>query len=212
VANPARGSLEQTEIRDTVLAMRSLFPFENRPAPLPEIPGLRYLPDYITQAQEQELAAAIDAEPWNTNWERRRQLYGATYGRQDEAVRPIPDWGQDLAARMHLEGLGERQFDQMLINEYLPGQGIAFHLDYEPFDRTVVSLSLLSACVMDFRHVAGDRRESLLLEPRSLLVLSDEARYQWQHGIARRKNDKWQGETIRRLRRLSVTYRLLKRT
>ena len=72
----------------------------------------------------------------------------------------------------------------MLVNEYLPGQGIALHRDYEPFGRTVVSLSLLSPCVMDFRHRPTGRRERLLLEPRSLLVLSDEARYDWEHGIA----------------------------
>ena len=41
--------------------------------------------------------------------------------------------------------------------------------------------------------------------------MSDEARYQWQHGIARRKSDRWQGAVIPRSRRLSVTLRLLKR-
>jgi alkylated DNA repair dioxygenase AlkB len=91
------------------------------------------------------------------------------------------------------EKITNRAFDQLLVNEYLPGQGIALHRDYEPFDRTVVSLSLLSSCVMDFYHPARGRRESLLLEPRSLLVLCDEARYEWQHGIARRKTDRWHG-------------------
>lgn len=53
-------------------------------------------------------------------------------------------------------------------------------------------------------------QHSLLLEPRSLLVLSDEARYQWQHGIARRKNDRWHGVVIPLARRLSITFRALK--
>jgi alkylated DNA repair dioxygenase AlkB len=99
----------------------------------------------------------------------------------------------------------------MLVNEYVPGQGIAPHRDYAPFDRTVVSLSLLTACVMDFKQAESERRESLLLEPRSLLVLTDEARYEWQHGIAPRKSDRWQGRNLPRGRRLSVTFRLLKR-
>jgi alkylated DNA repair dioxygenase AlkB len=103
-----------------------------------------------------------------------------------------------------------RPFDQMLVNEYLPGQGISLHRDYEPFDRTVVSISLLSACVMDFRRVADGRRESLLLEPRSLLVLSDEARYEWEHGIAPRKKDRWRGGPVPRSRRVSVTFRQVK--
>jgi len=95
----------------------------------------------------------------------------------------------------------------MLVNEYFPGQGIAMHRDYEPFDRTVVSLSLLSLCVMDFRHISSGRQERLLLEPRSLLILTDEARYDWEHGIASRKKDTWHGLPIERGRRLSITFR-----
>jgi alkylated DNA repair dioxygenase AlkB len=60
---------------------------------------------------------------------------------------------------------------------------------------------------MQFRKMESGETESLLLEPRSLLVLSDEARYDWQHGIARRKNDIWQGIRIPRERRLSITFR-----
>jgi alkylated DNA repair dioxygenase AlkB len=63
---------------------------------------------------------------------------------------------------------------------------------------------------MDFRHPGDGRRGAWLLEPRSLLILSDEARYEWQHGIFRRKNDHWQGRVIPRSRRLSITFRLLR--
>jgi alkylated DNA repair dioxygenase AlkB len=98
----------------------------------------------------------------------------------------------------------------MLVNEYLPGQGIAMHRDYEPFDRTVVSLSLLTHCVMDFRHIASDQWKRLLLEPRSLLILTDAARYDWEHGIASRKKDIWHDVPISRGRRLSITFRTKK--
>ena len=188
--------------------MCTLFPMAVETADLPSIPGLSYLRDYISAKQEMELAAAIDLEPWDTTWKRRRQLYGWSYGRGGDPVRAIPAWGLRLAKRMHDDGISDRPFNQMLINEYLPGQGISLHCDYEPFDRTVVSLSLLSPCVMDFRHSKNERRESLLLEPRSRLVLSDEARYEWQHGIAPRKKDRWHGNVIERGRRLSVTFRL----
>jgi alkylated DNA repair dioxygenase AlkB len=176
---------------------------------VPQIPGLAYHSDYIDAKQEAELVSAIDAEPWDTTWKRRRQSYGHSYNKTD-ARRDIPSWAQFLVERLDGDGISGRPFDQMLVNEYFPGQGISLHKDYEPFDRTVVSLSLLSACVMDFRNVTDGRRESLLLEPRSLLVLSDEARYEWQHGIANRKSDRWKGAVIRRARRLSVTFRLLK--
>jgi alkylated DNA repair dioxygenase AlkB len=189
--------------------MNLLFPVSVEPADVPAIPGLRCLPQYITPEVEAELIRVIDAEPWDTKWERRRQPYGAAYGKESVG-REIPTWGVGLAERMLREGISDRLFDNMLVNEYLPGQGIALHRDYSPFDRTVVSLSLLSPCVMDFRHEKSGRKQSLLLEPRSLLVLSDEARYEWQHGIARRKNDRWQGVSIPRGRRLSVTFRLKK--
>jgi alkylated DNA repair dioxygenase AlkB len=104
----------------------------------------------------------------------------------------------------------DRSFDHLLVNEYLPGQGIGLHSDYEPFDRTVASLSLLSACVMDFRHPSTGRRERLLLQPCSLLVLSDEARYTSQHGIAHRKRDWWNSIVSERGWRISVTFRAVK--
>jgi alkylated DNA repair dioxygenase AlkB len=190
--------------------MSRLFPIEFAAGDVPSIPGLSYMPQYITRAEESRLVEAIDAEAWDTTWERRRQPYGWSYSSEGASGRPIPPWGQALADRMHRDGISERPFDQMLVNEYLPGQGIALHRDYSPFDRTVVSLSLLSPCVMDFHHPPTGRRESLLLEPRSLLVISDAARYDWQHGIARRKSDRWQGIRIPRARRLSVTFRLRK--
>jgi alkylated DNA repair dioxygenase AlkB len=190
--------------------MDSLFPITVAAEDLPDIPGLIYLPEYVSEPDEQALAAAIDQEAWNTAWERRRQPYGGSYGEGNDPLRPIPPWGLRLAERMFREGLAQRPFDQMLVNEYLPGQGIALHRDYEPFDRTVVALSLLAPCVMDFRHAQDGRQMPLLLERRSVLILRDEARYDWEHGIARRKSDVWKGFRIPRARRLSVTFRSYK--
>lgn len=190
--------------------MGSLFPIKVLASDVPTIAGLSYWREYISPAEESNLVASIDRQRWDTTWDRRRQPYGASYGKRGTHEVPIPPWGRSLARRMHDEGISDREFDQMLINEYEPGQGIALHRDYDPFDRTVVSLSLLSPCLMEFRHVKTGERASLLLEPCSLLVLSDEARYDWQHGIARRKKDQWQGFVIPRSRRLSVTFRALK--
>lgn len=176
----------------------------------PSIPGLAVRLEYISAELERELAALIDQQPWDTSWERRRQSYGRSYGKGREPNREIPEWGLSFIERMQQEQISDQPFNQMLVNEYLPGQGIALHRDYEPFDHIVVSLSLLAPCVMDFRRVADAHRESMLLERRSLLILRDEARYDWEHGIARRKNDRWQGQVIPRARRLSVTFRRAK--
>jgi len=189
--------------------METLFPLVVAPTDLPPVPGLRYIPEYVTEAEQRALVEVIDRLPWNTEWRRRRQLYGSGRYGSGEATAPIPDWGRRLSDRLHGDGITDQPFDHMLVNEYQPGQGIASHRDYAPYGRTVVSLSLLSACVMDFCHVTTGRREQLLLLPRSLLVLSDEARFDWEHGIASRKRDLWQGMPVSRSRRLSVTFRFL---
>jgi alkylated DNA repair dioxygenase AlkB len=190
--------------------MRTLFDDDLPVQDLPAIPGLFYLEDFLTFESEAELTLAIDSAEWDTTWERRRQLYGRSYGRKALRAAPLPLWGRLLGDRIVATGHTGHGFDQMLVNEYLPGQGIALHCDYEPFDRTVASISLLSRCVMDFRRVADGHRENLPLEPRSLLILSDDARYEWQHGIARRRRDRLKGLTIPRTRRLSVTFRRFK--
>lgn len=188
--------------------MRTLFELEDA---VPPIPGLLYVPDFLDAARERELVELIDLGEWDTTWERRRQLFGVSYGRDRQSLAPLPDWGRTLADQAARAAAFPDPFDQMLINEYLPGQGIALHRDYDPFDRTVVSISLISCCVMDFRRVTDNRCESVLLRPTSLLALTDEARYEWEHGIARRKNDCWNGTLIPRSRRVSVTFRRLKK-
>src|SRR5947199_8850880 len=125
--------------------MQRLFSAIEHTHATPDILGLSYHPDYIDAKQESELIAAIDREPWDTTWKRRRQPYGQAYGKHDENRRAIPPWAVFLVDRLYDEGISNRPFDQMLVNEYFAGQGISLHRDYEPFDRTVVSLSLLSA-------------------------------------------------------------------
>src|SRR5687767_13295189 len=107
--------------------MSRLFPIEVDADDIPKIPGLLYLRDYIDPEKEAELIAALDRVPWDTSWERRRQLYGGAYGDQQSVVRPIPGWGRELGDRIWRDGYNDRPFDHMLINEYLPGQGIAMH-------------------------------------------------------------------------------------
>ena len=188
----------------------SPFTADNDSQAAESIAGLLLRLEYISPETEQKLASLIDEQPWDTSWERRRQPYGRSYGNGQELNPAISDWGLQLIDGFTRDRIGDQPFNQMLVNEYRPGQGIALHRDYAPFDRTVVSLSLLAPCVMDFRCVADGRREHLLLPRRSLLILQDDARYAWEHGIARRKNDRHAGNVIPRARRLSITFRRTK--
>ena len=97
--------------------------------------------------------------------------------------------------------------DQVIVNEYLPGQGISPHINcISCFGNVICSLSLLSPCVMDFIE---EEKISILLEPSSLLLLTGSSRYNWKHGIAARKSDIYDSNKIIRQRRISVTFRTI---
>jgi alkylated DNA repair dioxygenase AlkB len=178
------------------------------------VSGLSLLPDFITEAEERELLSVIDQQPWLTDLQRRVQHYGYRYdytARQvtaDLYLGALPDWLQPLATRLHCEGLFASSPDQVIVNDYQPSQGIAPHVDCIPcFGDTIASLSLGSGCLMDFTHSNTAQKNSLFLSSRSLLMLQGDARYRWQHGIAKRKSDVVDGFKMQRGRRVSLTFR-----
>lgn len=182
--------------------------------PQPVVPGLTYVPDYIDAANEAALIQTIDAQPWITELKRRVQHYGYRYDYMARSVTnaswlgALPQWLQIYSAGLQQAGLFTEMPNQVIINEYQPGQGIAAHIDCIPcFGATIASLSFGSPYIMDFTHSETGAKSSLLLEPRSLLVLSGDARHLWQHAIAHRKTDRYNGQTINRTRRISLTFR-----
>lgn len=182
--------------------------------PIEKISGLTYIPDYITQTQETELLRFIDNQLWLADLKRRVQHYGYKYDytarRVDASMRleSIPGCLQDYCTLLHSNGLLAKIPDQVIINEYQPGQGIASHIDCVPcFHETIASISLGSPCVMDFVDSQTQEKIPVLLEPRSVFVIQGDARYRWKHGIAPRKTDRYNGMNVSRGRRVSLTFR-----
>jgi len=91
-------------------------------------------------------------------------------------------------------------------------KGITPHIDnVHAFEEEVLSVSLGSPCVMEFQLKGSqDGKTLLLLEAGSVILLTGDARYKYTHCIPNRKTDKWQGQTIKRERRVSVTLRRAK--
>lgn len=180
-----------------------------------QIEGLRLYYDFISLEEEKELLRIIDQCNWLNDLSRRVQHYGYKY---DYRARKIdnsfylgefPQWLKDLSAKLKDNKIIDFMPDQAIINEYEPGQGIAAHIDCEPcFGDTIISLSLGSQCVMNYsREVNGIEKKALLIEPRSLLVITKESRYNWYHGIPARKSDNFNGVIMKRTRRVSITFR-----
>jgi hypothetical protein len=179
------------------------------------IPGLRYVPEYLDQRTHDRLLADADAQPWQPAGDRRVQIYGYSYHHTKGGmyrIGDLPAWAADIARGLWRDGLMPHPPDQMIANDYEPGAGIFPHVDAAAFDDTIVSLSLGSTCVMQFTANASGRMEELLLEPRSALVLSGEARHAWKHLIPPRLEDVWLNQTLMRSRRVSMTFRRMLQT
>jgi alkylated DNA repair dioxygenase AlkB len=179
---------------------------------VPAIAGLTYRPEYLDDETHQHLLTAADLQPWQRSVDHGIQMYGYRYQRATRSafrIGELPVWARELARRLWRDGLMPGIADQMVANDYLPGTGIFAHVDQEVFGDTVASVSLGSACVMQFAQHGTARTEEILLEPRSVLVLSGEARWAWSHGIPARAVDVWQNQARRRSRRVSLTFRLM---
>ncbi|NET71416.1 MAG: alpha-ketoglutarate-dependent dioxygenase AlkB [Sphaerospermopsis sp. SIO1G2] len=185
---------------------------EHHDIQVPQIQGLHYYPDFISVQIEQKLITTIDQQPWLPDLKRRVQHYGWRYDYKartvtdDLYIGALPDWLRSIAKQMYEAGIFTVMPDQVIINEYQPGQGIAAHIDCQPcFGETIASLSLGSNCVMELSN--HSKKLPIMLEPLSLLTLTDDARYLWKHAIASRKSDQWNGVKIMRERRISLTFR-----
>jgi alkylated DNA repair dioxygenase AlkB len=102
---------------------------------------------------------------------------------------------------------------QVILNLYQPGQGITPHVDLpNRYADGILGVSLIGGTSMVFSHDRGERHE-VYLPPRSVYVLTGEARWVWSHGIEERTMDIVEGkdgeQTVMRDLRVSVTYRWL---
>ncbi|MGI9558439.1 MAG: alpha-ketoglutarate-dependent dioxygenase AlkB [Thermodesulfobacteriota bacterium] len=191
------------------------------------IPGLEYKLDYITETKEQEFLKWIDRQKWITDLKRRVQHYGWKYDykarkvHKDMQLGDLPEPLASFAKKLHEDGLIAELPDQVIVNEYEPGQGIAPHVDCEPcFGDTILTMSLGSGCVMEFtkaeknddklgrkKPVEPKEKIPVWLEPRSVVSMKGDSRWWWFHGIPTRSSDDWNETNYPRTRRVSLTFR-----
>lgn len=180
-----------------------------------QINGLQFVEDFITDIEHKELLNSINKCVWLSDLKRRVQHYGYKYDYRKRSLDysmylgEIPQWLTLIAKKIVDKGYMSTLPDQVIINEYRPGQGIADHIDCEPcFEDTIVSLSLGSTCIMEFKDKIDRKlKHEVLLKPKSLVVIAGDARYSWTHGIPAREKDKWQNEVLIRATRVSLTFR-----
>ena len=175
----------------------------------PVIPGLTYRDEIIDVAAEQALLERLmplDLAPFRFHgWlgNRKTQSFGWRYDFDDASfspAEPLPEWLEPLRERAAIfAGLPPEDFVHVLLARYDPGAGIGWHRDRDVFER-VVGISLHTPARLRFRQrtATGFKRVNLDVAPRSAYLISDEARWNWEHSIS-------PGEQLR----FSITFRSL---
>lgn len=187
--------------------MNSISLFEDEVIQVPE--GLAYAEEFLSQNEEMDVINWIDRQPWDHGYARRRQFYGKSY-RDPSHSTPVPPILDVFAVRLCELGFTMVRAEHVLINEYLPGQGIAAHVDEMPHpDCQVVTISLLDTYPMEFVHIEDGHKYEQWLARRSVAVMSGPSRTDWTHEIVKRKADLIQGGRRVRGRRVSLTYRTM---
>jgi len=148
-------------------------------APEINISGLTYVPDFITPAEHEFLLSQIDQHPWLTDLKRRVQHYGYKYDYKartvgnDAYLGLLPIWLSSLSKKLHDDGIFPSAPDQVIVNEYIPGQGISAHIDCVPcFAGTIASLSLGSPCIMEFSNPRTEEKNQLFWKIAALSFFS----------------------------------------
>lgn len=174
------------------------------------ITGLRIIDDIIDEDTEKKIIEELDKETWSTKLSRRTQHYGYEYNyKNGNATKKAPAFPKCV---LHISDFLKKyniiNAEQCIVNEYNINQGISKHIDSNDFGPVIVSLSLGDHT----NFIFSKNGESITYEVprRSLLIMTDESRYQWTHEIPKRKTYTLNGETIHKndnYRRISMTFR-----
>jgi alkylated DNA repair dioxygenase AlkB len=160
----------------------------------PSLEGLRYQPNFISPAEEQDLIGHIRALPLAPfqfgafEGKRRVASFGwrYDYGRQKLGkAEDVPAWITHVIANVEVfAGLPAGAVQQVLCTEYDVGVGIGWHRDKPHFDQ-IFGLSLASACKFRFRRKLENTWERFTLEadPRSIYMMAGASRRVWEHSI-----------------------------
>lgn len=147
--------------------------------------GLNVIDEFVSNEEEASLLACLEWDSSSTELKHRKvKHYGYTFlyesnniDRENPLPGGLPKEVEPLLNRLISKGIISVKPDQLTVNQYQPGQGIPPHVDtHSAFEDTLISISLGSSIIMDFKHPDG-RQCSVLLPQRSCLLMSSDARW-----------------------------------
>uniref|UniRef100_A0A8D8CX31 Alpha-ketoglutarate-dependent dioxygenase alkB homolog 6 n=2 Tax=Culex pipiens TaxID=7175 RepID=A0A8D8CX31_CULPI len=205
-------------------------------------PSVYYIPNFITPQEESLILSTVERTPkprWTQLAHRRLINFGGLPHPKGMIAEEIPSWLLTYVDRVNqLTGVFEenRKANHVLVNEYLPGEGIMAHLDGPLFYPTITTISCGSHTVLEFQEPRGsddvevklERRlvTKILVQPRSLLILKDAMYEKYLHSIDEINEDTIdddianlssdgsikKGDVLARTKRISLTIRHVPKT
>uniref|UniRef100_A0A6P6XYU0 Alpha-ketoglutarate-dependent dioxygenase alkB homolog 6-like n=1 Tax=Dermatophagoides pteronyssinus TaxID=6956 RepID=A0A6P6XYU0_DERPT len=153
-----------------------------------------YIPNFIESDDERKLIDHIKQAPkpkWQYLSNRSLQVYGGYPNKNGMLAEDLPQWLQVYANKLQQMNIFDGNLpNQVLINRYEPGQGILAHEDGPLYYPVVATINTGSHTVLNFYEKLSTSNEcsrkyrfSLLLWPRSLSILKQDAYQKYLHEI-----------------------------
>ena len=175
--------------------------------------GLTFIPNFITEEEEKFLVDWAETFEWDHDVPTRDTAqFGFKFNydtHEIEKGRPWPKELESLAERLKPYFKG-KPVNQCIVNRTKPPQGFGRHFDNSKFDDPVATLCTNSGVNIIFIHKDGRHYHAMRSQRRSLIVMSGESRYEYQHAIPEGVDDAWKGKLIPRNMRISWTLRSMR--
>lgn len=185
--------------------------------------GLTYIDNYLTSQQHDEcvtsLKQILSKYPTIYTPQFRREILNL-FGKNlfNELEKHPTLYNVMLKAAKEFEMVNDKYpFNCIQINKYTSEGGCPRHVDAKTIGKIICMLSFQSSAVMDFNidpppDVSQEQVEKLppqvqvLMKPGSLLVLKNDARYKWLHGVKKGRIHEFKNEKIEKSDRISLVF------
>lgn len=176
-----------------------------------DIEGLFYIPNYLSTNElamiKEKIVSDIYFQPITTSkFSRKVAHYGYYYSYDRSGLHeapPIPDYLMDLVVPDRINQiigsvLIEKPFEQLIINEYKPGQQIGHHVDHKTqFGPIIACITIGQSVPIQFK--LSEITKIIKPEEGSLYLMTGDARYKWSHSLKNTLSEN----------RYSLTYRTI---
>lgn len=175
--------------------------------------GLYYIPNYLSSQEVSNITnLLVMSDKWKhiTSYNNSRRVihYGFEYAYNRSGITKtdvIPDNLQLIDAmkinKLCHNDIITEDFDQLIINEYQPGQGISAHIDHVKYFGPVIACISIGDICIDFSK--NHQNKTIFIESGSLYIMTGSSRYEWFHSIEKKLYD----GNKKRQTKYSLTYR-----